>query len=54
MREVGKRNVAVMTLSWAVMQPLNRATRIYFSLYARSLGATNVQIGLISSVSSLV
>ncbi len=54
MKEEGKRNVAVMTISWAIMTPFTRAAGIYFSLYARSLGATNLQVGLISSISSLV
>ena len=49
-----KRNVIIMTLSWAIMTPFTRASSIYFSLYARSLGATNLQVGIISSLSSLV
>ncbi|HIE22732.1 MAG TPA: hypothetical protein EYP68_00680 [Candidatus Korarchaeota archaeon] len=54
MRKEGKRNVIVMTISWAIMTPFTRAAGIYFSLYAKSLGATNLQVGLISSISSLV
>ena len=54
MEKEGKRNVIVMTISWAIMTPFSRAAGIYFSLYAKSLGATNTQVGLISSLSSLV
>ncbi len=54
MEKAGKRNLIIMTISWAIMSPFTRAAGIYFSLYARSLGATNIQVGLISSLSSLV
>ncbi len=42
-----RRNLLVMSVSWAVMSPFLAATGVYFSLYVLELGGTAKEVGLI-------
>ncbi len=47
-RDVARRNMAVMAITWAMMGPFSAATRVYSSLYFLELGAGAAEVGLIS------
>ncbi len=47
-REVAKRNMTIMAITWAMMGPFSAATRVYSSLYFLELGAGAAEVGLIS------
>ena len=51
-RDLAKRNLAVITASWAIMRPFTAATRTYFALYFLELGAEPAKIGLIAMAGS--
>ena len=50
--DLAKRNLAVITASWAIMRSFTAATRTYFALYFLELGAEPAKIGLIAMAGS--